>query len=39
MHMYTYIHVYRHNRDIGPGVRVFANGDLGSIPGRVYQRL
>ena len=29
-----------HNRDIGPAVRVFANGpgDLGSIPGRVIPK-
>ena len=29
-----------YNRDIGPGVRVFANGlgDLGSIPGRVIPK-
>ena len=32
--------VYKSNRDIGPAVRVFANGpgDLGSIPGRVIPK-
>ena len=35
IHLYIYI-----NRDIGPAVRVFANGpgDLGSIPGRVIPK-
>ena len=34
-----YIYVYVH-QDIGPAVRVFANGpgDLGSIPGRVIPK-
>ena len=32
--------IRRNNRDIGPAVRVFANGpgDLGSIPGRVIPK-
>ena len=35
-----YIFIYLYNRDIGPAVRVFANGpgDLGSIPGRVIPK-
>ena len=35
--MCVYIYI---NRDIGPAVRVFANGrgDLGSIPGRVIPK-
>ena len=34
------IYLYYFNRDIGPAVRVFANGpgDLGSIPGRVIPK-
>ena len=37
VYMYMYMYV---NRDIGPAVRVFANGpgDLGSIPGRVIPK-
>ena len=33
-------YIYIHRRDIGPVVRVFANGpgDLGSIPGRVIPK-
>ena len=36
---FIYIYIYI-NRDIGPAVRVFANGpgDLGSIPGRVIPK-
>ena len=36
-YMYVYIYI---NRDIGPAIRVFANGpgDLGSIPGRVIPK-
>ena len=32
--------LFQYNRDIGPAVRVFANGpgDLGSIPGRVIPK-
>ena len=32
--------LFKQNRDIGPAVRVFANGpgDLGSIPGRVIPK-
>ena len=40
-HVRTYIRGYIYaNRDIGPAVRVFANGpgDLGSIPGRVIPK-
>ena len=40
-YIYIYIYIYIHtNRDIGPAVRVFANGpgDLGSIPGRVIPK-
>ena len=35
-----YFNIYIYNRDIGPAVRVFANGpgDLGSIPGRVIPK-
>ena len=34
------LQMYTHIRDIGPAVRVFANGpgDLGSIPGRVIPK-
>ena len=34
------IYIYTYNWDIGPAVRVFANGpgDLGSIPGRVIPK-
>ena len=37
LYIYIYIYIYR---DIGPAVRVFANGpgDLGSIPGRVIPK-
>ena len=37
-HIYYILHIC--NRDIGPAVRVFANGpgDLGSIPGRVIPK-
>ena len=37
LQQYIYIYIYR---DIGPAVRVFANGpgDLGSIPGRVIPK-
>ena len=43
MTIYIYIYIYIYiikNRDIGPAVRVFANGpgDLGSIPGRVIPK-
>ena len=40
LHIYIYIYIYLKNRDIGPAVRVFANGpgDLGSIPGRVIPK-
>ena len=40
IHTYIYIYIYINNRDIGPAVRVFANGpgDLGSIPGRVIPK-
>ena len=39
IYIYIYIYIYI-NRDIGPAVRVFANGpgDLGSIPGRVIPK-
>ena len=35
LYIYICIYVYIHVYDIGPAVRVFANGpgDLGSIPG------
>ena len=35
-----YVMYFNHDRDIGPAVRVFANGpgDLGSIPGRVIPK-
>ena len=35
-----YLHLHPNNRDIGPAVRMFANGpgDLGSIPGRVIPK-
>ena len=38
--IYIYIYIYIFNRDIGPAVRVFANGpgDLGSILGRVIPK-
>ena len=37
--IYIYVYIYV-DRDIGPAVRVFANGpgDLGSIPGRVIPK-
>ena len=40
LYIYIYIYIYIYNRDIGPAVRVFANGpgDLGSIPGRVIPK-
>ena len=44
IYIYIYIHLcvitHIRNRDIGPAVRVFANGpgDLGSIPGRVIPK-
>ena len=36
----VFIFIVIYNRDIGPAVRVFANGpgDLGSIPGRVIPK-
>ena len=39
-HTHIYIYILYINRDIGPAVRVFANGpgDLGSIPGRVIPK-
>ena len=50
VYIYIYLYIYRYYsvqlnrsfeyRDIGPAVRVFANGpgDLGSIPGRVIPK-
>ena len=40
IYIYIYIYIYIINRDIGPAVRVFANGpgDFGSIPGRVIPK-
>ena len=38
--VFSYLYTYISYRDIGPAVRVFANGpgDLGSIPGRVIPK-
>ena len=40
IYIYIYIYIYSPVPDIGPAVRVFANGpgDLGSIPGRVIPK-
>ena len=40
IYIYIYLYIYLYVHDIGPAVRVFANGpgDLGSIPGRVIPK-